>query len=139
MCMMLYMAADQPVPEIPWNESEPAFHVRVESPGSPVRNQFALPHLFYVGSHEGCGCGFQLGEYPGYEDDEALAKGKSLRDLAGYLEFQLAEGRKLTLYACWAGDEASAYEHCRTITPRDLLGESFFFLEKELVRVEGAA
>ena len=70
MCMMVYLAADQPLREVAWNEAAPAFNTSpLASDEHRVRRQFSKPHLIYAGSHEGCSCGFQLGEYS-LEDTE---------------------------------------------------------------------
>lgn len=137
--MMLYIASDQPVPQIRWNDSAPGFHVSEEPPDSPVRKQSGLVHVFYAGAHGTCGCGSQLGEYPDLEDDDAPAKRRSLQQLADYLDCRLAESRELELFACWAGDEAAEPEHHRRISPLDLRVESFFFLEKEHLSVQKTA
>jgi len=68
--MMVYIASDHELPLIEWNEDAPAFHVReLHEKEKAVRAQFTLPHIYYVGAHEGCGCGFQVGEYPDNEGD----------------------------------------------------------------------
>jgi hypothetical protein len=63
MCMVVYLAADAPLPLISWDAQAPAFHVKaLGSRDDPVRARFSKPHVYYVGSHEGCGCGFGYGQ-----------------------------------------------------------------------------
>jgi hypothetical protein len=59
MCLALYIAASKPLPVIPRNPKKPAFHV-VPLPENmqEVRALLPYPHIYYVGSHEGCSCAF---------------------------------------------------------------------------------
>ncbi|MEZ6009892.1 MAG: hypothetical protein R3F05_19335 [Planctomycetota bacterium] len=91
-----------------------------------------------MGSHEGCGCGFQLGEHPGLDDD-APAKRETLRRFAAYLDSQLDRGRGLEIFACWDGDQVAPAERHRTLLPSELLGEPFFFHDREHVTVAGVS
>lgn len=81
----------------------------------------------------------QLGQYPDLEDDEAPAKRESLRRLAEYVDQQLVAGRKLELFACWAGSEPSAATHHRRLHSKDFTAERFFLLAGELSIVERTA
>ena len=140
MCMMLYIGSNKPLPLVPWQEDAPGFHVgELHEDFADVVKQFSVPHVFYAGSHEGCGCGFQLGEYPGFDDEEAPEKRESLRKLAAYVEVQLDAGRRIELFACRAGGESTAPERRRRLSPSDLRAESFFFLDDEIVVVEASA
>jgi hypothetical protein len=140
MCLMVYIGSNQPLDLVPWDASAPGFHVReLGEQDGEVRSQFHFPNVCYVGSHEGCGCGFQLGEYPEFKDDGAPAKRDTLRRFASYLTSQIKRGRKLEIFACWDGDQGVPPERRRTLSPSDLVGERFFFLEKEHVTVVDAA
>jgi hypothetical protein len=119
MCLFIYVASDYPLPEIPWNEKNPAFFVTSEigSEAECVRNNFTKPYVYYAGSHEGCGCGFgydtdyelenMMKDYP---DDLAKAKAEnaarreSIYRLREYLEVAVESG-DVELYAPWAGNE----------------------------------
>jgi hypothetical protein len=138
--MMLYIGSDDALPLVPWDKAAPGFHVAELSPDlNDVRHQFSVAHVYYSGSHDGCGCGFQLGEYPDFEDDDAPAKRESLRRLAEYLDQQLAAGRKLELFACWAGGETSPPTYHRRLHSEDFTAERFFFNDGELSIVEQTA
>jgi hypothetical protein len=131
--MAVYIASDRELPLVPWNDGAPSFHVDdIDESDATVRTQITEPHVCYAGSHEGCGCGFQLGEYPDFEDDERELKRASLDQLAEYLERAIASGARIRLFACWEGDQAMPIEHRRVLTPSDLRGDDFFFLEREL-------
>jgi hypothetical protein len=89
--------------------------------GEPVRSRFSLPHVAYVGSHEGCGCGFNSElAWEGFETQDALAgllealepeerarfdAGQWSRlQLRALVEGALADG-PVEVFGCWAGDE----------------------------------
>ena len=140
MCMAVYIAADQPLTLVPWDEAHPAFYLAgVDQADLPVFSQFTKAHVAYAGSHEGCGCGFQYGEYPEFrEPDEAVARRASLDQFAAYLAGELARVGPIELYACWEGDQTAPVEHRRALTPLVLQSEEFFFLQKELSLVTAA-
>ena len=63
--MALFIAADEPLPIIAWQESEPAFHVQNPSESEQrVRRQFTKTHVYYLGAHTYCSCGFAYGQSP---------------------------------------------------------------------------
>lgn len=128
MCLMVWLGSMQPIPaHCLANPQEPdpvlGYH-RVEPvpEGAAVRARFSLPHVAYVGSHEGCGCGFNSGdlEWQGFElvdeimpllgalteqersEFEAEQRGRArLREL---VTVALADG-PVEVFGCWAGDE----------------------------------
>jgi hypothetical protein len=144
--MMLYLAADQALDLLPWRADAPGFHV-TELPawGKDARDQFATPYVYYAGAHEGCGCGFQLGECELFDPDDPeevqmkAAQRQSLLSLAAYVEDQLRRVDSLELLACWSGGEDSTPQHGRTLTPESFRSESFYFLDGERSRVEREA
>jgi hypothetical protein len=95
--------------------------------------------VYYVGSHESCGCGFQYGEYAGFEEEADLPeKRESRRRLAGFLAVALQHQAEVEVFACWSGDEAAEPEHCGRVRPADLVGHRTFFRERELLVVSEA-
>lgn len=139
MCLMLYLASDQPLPLVDGAESKAAFSLtNLHDTEDRVRGQFSESNVYTVGAHEGCGCGFQLGQYPGESESERSQNARSLALLADYLDEQLATGAKISLFACWAGDQECPAEGTRLISTKELRGEVFFFAEKQLVLVDGA-
>jgi len=132
-CIAVYIAANRPLPAIDWDESHPAFYVAtLGKDEEPVRNQFTKPHVYYAGSHEGCGCGFQLGKDRGAQDPEQARCRESLGAFFKYLQDALTRVDDLELFACWEGDQAARVEHRRALTPTDLRRDDFCFLEREL-------
>ncbi|MGC4097613.1 MAG: hypothetical protein QM706_10890 [Nitrospira sp.] len=134
--MMVYIGACQPLEQIPWNEAAPVFYVgELHESEVTIRVQFGVVYVYHTGSHEGCGCGFQYGQYPEFEDEERHLKRVSLDAFSEYLTGQLDRVDTIELYACWDGDQTASPEHWRALTPSSLRSEEFFFLEKELSRV----
>ena len=85
MCLALYIASSKPLPLVPWDPEKPAFHVIPLPDDRPaVRKLFRHPHIYYVGSHEGCSCAFN------YEHDFKPAL--QLRD---YLRKALAVSKEI--------------------------------------------
>ncbi len=139
--MTVYVGSKGSLDLIAWNETAPAFHVtELSERDSVVRNQFTEPYVYYVGSHEGCGCGFQYGQYPEFEQGEDRSQERaSLDGLATYLSHQLSRVGTIQLYACWDGDQTAIPEHHRNLTPGSFRSEEeFYFLEKELSTVAEA-
>ena len=138
MCMMVYVASDYPLPTSAWDESSPGFHVaNLSDHDEPVRQRFSKPCVYYVGSHEGCGCGFQYGQYEGFEEDpaELAAARGSRRHLSEFLSVSLQHQSEVELFACWDGDQAAEPEHQGRLRPADLIGARTYFREKELLVV----
>ncbi len=126
MCLMLWIGTEQPVPPIPC-AADPRLEtcyceVREIAADAPVRARFTSPHVTYVGSHQGCGCGFNSSrfEWEGFTDaaeamtlidamrdeerEEFLAQNHSREYLAMLVSTALRHG-KVDIYMCWAGDE----------------------------------
>ncbi|MCL4264438.1 MAG: hypothetical protein KJ069_14535 [Anaerolineae bacterium] len=137
---MIYISADQPLDLISWNPKKPAFHVtEINKSEVSVRQQFHQTYVYYAGSHEGCGCGFQYGEYPEFEDEDRQLKRASLDAFAAYLTRQLKRVKLIELFACWDGDQSATPEHYHRLSPEALEAEGFFFQEKEFLQIERAA
>ncbi len=138
MCMMVYVAADSPLPTSEWDKTHPGFHVGVVSGRNQrVRHQFSKPFVYRVGSHKGCGCGFDWDGFDGVDeaDPEFADAHESRRRLAEFLAEGLRFQPDLELYACWNGDEASEPETRGRIAPADLIGGHTSFGEKEWLLV----
>lgn len=60
MCLLLYLGADRELPITEEsNADQPGFRVSVVVDVIPgIRQLLNSPYVYYVGSHEGCGCGF---------------------------------------------------------------------------------
>ncbi len=108
MCWVLYLAADRELPLVPWTEQSPAFNVQaLEETELGVTAQFSKPHVYAIGAHTRCACGFDRGQANPDVPDELPASEASLSALAAYLRDALQGGGSLELYSCWWGDQAA--------------------------------
>ncbi|MGN6725084.1 MAG: hypothetical protein ACTHLZ_04140 [Tepidisphaeraceae bacterium] len=134
--MAIYIASEVPLRTLPFDADKPAFHVIEVRPFDEiVKKHFSKPYVYYAGSYEGCGCGFQYGrQYPQLENDreEMEAADASRHAIEQYVRSALEAQSSVELYACWSGDEAKLPEASRVIdVPRFQDG----FKERELVIV----
>lgn len=128
MCLMVWVGTEQPVPAVSRAEDagtgpDGYFTVSEVPPDAPVRGRFPSPHVTYVGSHEGCGCGFNSGAltFEGVESEAELAgllgaltdeergeyaaERRSRERLCAIVRAAAVAG-PVYVYACWAGDES---------------------------------
>ena len=132
MCRMLYIASNAVLPLLPWDEDHPGFHVtELGENEKTVAAKFRNTHVYYAGPYEGCGCGFQAGECPGYEDEDIDLKTNSLNGLAKYIDDQLINGSEIELFGCWDGDQSKSIEHTRTIFTEFFRKNNFWFKDRE--------
>jgi len=117
MCLALYIAASRPLPVIPRDPKKPAFHV-IPLPESmqDVRKLLPHPHIYYVGSHEGCSCAFN------YEHEF-----KSALELRDYLRKALAVADEIEGFSYRPGQERLNVLHSVTISPGGVALPEFFF------------
>jgi hypothetical protein len=129
MCLMVWIGSMRPLPErhlVNPQVPDPVLgyhHVEWVEDSDPIRGRFTLPHVALVGSHEGCGCAYNTGEFEwqGFErlDEvvellEALTKEerdvleadqRSRERLRDLVVAALADG-PVEVFGCWVGDEA---------------------------------
>jgi hypothetical protein len=104
MCLMVWLGSARPLAAVlAPTTPDPIvgyFNVTAEPVDSPVRAQFLQPYVSYVGSHEGCGCGFcsQQMELAGYDlvADVMLAASEGTVDAPG------CDGLQIDLAAMWS-------------------------------------
>jgi len=140
-CMAIYVASDHPLPTKAWDENQPGLFV-VEVPDhDEAREQFSRRHVYYVGSHQGCGCGFSYGRLQGLEEDpgELAATRASRRGLSDLLTASLAHQVEVEVYACWNGDETIPPEHRGRVASPDSLRARSGIRERELLIVRNDA
>jgi hypothetical protein len=116
MCLALYIAASKPLPVIPWNPKKPTFHV-VPLPENmqEVRNLLPYPHIYYVGSHEGCSCAFN------YEHEF-----KSALKLRDYLRKALTVVDEIEGFSYRPGQKTVNVMHSVIISPGGVALPEFF-------------
>ena len=142
MCMMVYVASDQPLPTPAWDPNRPAFHAEpLSEEEQATRRWFSKRFAYYVGPHTGCGCGFQCHEEVPLGPDtpadvvanahkDAAERLEARRQLSEYLEEALVGEDSVELLACWAGCEGEVPQHRETIRPRDIVTTRLRFREE---------
>lgn len=135
MCLAVYIASDADLPLIPWDDQNPEFNV-VPIPGGEelVRAQFTKSNVAYVGSYEGCSCGFVIDpDDPGWDDEE---RARSVRQLGDYIDELLCFGT-VELYACWNGDEGDDPVSRIEVTRDHFRTPKFWFEKKQFLTIKG--
>jgi len=137
MCLAVYIASDQELPLIAWNEQKRAFYVgELSAADDVVRRQFSVPNVRYAGSDAGCGCGFFKDGVVGQELVEAQ---QNYEQLAAYISERLNSGAQIQLFTCWEGDQQSPKESSDNIEANNLLEKDFEFREKYFYQIKPAS
>ncbi len=139
MCIMVYMAADTELPLVPLNEE--SFICVVQPCESPVARQFSKNHIYYVGSYQGCGCGFtydrnrdcsllppEVREFALHDDEN---RRRSVDGLIGYLRDNLPLAGEIELYSCWDGNEAGTAAQVSELTIDEFAARDEFGFEED--------
>ena len=101
MCYMVYLASDTQLKTIPWNEKSPAFHVEEVTADHLVRMVLNKKYVYYIGSHENCGCGFN---YVLADNDPQASEIESIAQFREYLS-DATKDQTVHVYIRWAGTE----------------------------------
>lgn len=138
MCLAVYAAAPRPLPLVPWDDDAPGFFVLETVPDDPARRRFPWPHVYFVGSAEGCGCGFAYG--PQVTRD-AAADARARADVAALRRWVAAAAAQgpVQLYPCRDGDQALPERERTAMTPEQLGGDAFDLPERVLLELGGRA
>jgi hypothetical protein len=128
MCLLVWMASARPLPPVtlasPQQPHPVDGYARVEAvdADAPVRARFTLPHVSYVGSHEGCGCGYNSGDLTwqgfqrvdevaplvgamGADERAAFTDAQRSRERLRALVEDAAAWGDVEVFGCWSGDE----------------------------------
>ena len=132
MCLAVYIAVDAPLPEIKWNEHAPAFYLERVPESEGVLKQFSYAHVYYAGSHEGCGCGFSK---DGRDSQELERCQRNYRSLAGVLSPAVRGGAKVHLFTCWEGEQTADPETTGIVTVEQLVEPKFELQQLSLLAV----
>ena len=133
MCLMVYIGSDKPLPLIDWNEDKPAFYIsELSKYEKGVKSQFKFPHVYNVGSHQGCGCGF----FKEHNEEEKLAQAHdNYLQLKTYLQKAREMGANNQIFSCWDGDQDTRPEFREKIELNRLLEANFEFKEKAFYEI----
>lgn len=135
MCFALYAGLESAFPEAAWNSDDPGIYVTALSEEeAAVRPHLTSAYVQYVGSSEGCGCGFRHVAHPTdpyyASDEEALAlKDRNHRDLAKLLAEPILRKEPVRLFGCWEGDWYKPLAGKYSIRLSQLIDPSFAFAE----------
>jgi hypothetical protein len=134
MCWALYLASDRELPEVPWDEAAPAFNTQPLTESEvPVKKQFSLPFVTYLGSHHGCGCGFIPSDFD--EPDEKENRKKTVQALLLYLGEILKNGLQLEMFLCWEGDQLEIPVKRKTMSVNEFMSSEFPLAELEFANI----
>lgn len=136
MCLAVYLASAHPLPLVPWDSARPAFHV-TEAGKTPVRARFGLPRVYRLDSHEGCGCGFEYGQWPVESDEDRLREVQGRASVASLRAYVTAVAQRapVELYACWEGEQELAAKDVADVEPAQLGGAEFRFVQRRLLHL----
>lgn len=135
--MAVYIAADNPLPLIEWQEDVTFFCVYDLSDDElAVRGRFTKPFVAHLGAYTGCSCGFSYGWPIETEDDkrEDAWGRESVRLLSEYVS-ELVKNSEVELFSCWEGDQETEPEEKLMVSPDFFGGEEFDFKEKQFLKV----
>jgi hypothetical protein len=147
MCFALFLGARVAPPSIPCTGKYGDGHVYTKALteyNSPVRAHFTLPHAVYVGSDQGCGCGFRNSSgFEGWPDDciicdpdeDPAATQPNHESLVNLLRQYFRGEPFVELYGCWEGDFARPEKARLVVTPADITNQGFHFLQLGFCRV----
>ena len=153
MCIVLYLGTDVPVPTSQWSDADPRFRVMdLLEAEEPVREHFSRRYVYYLASHEKCGCGFdwdaerdekEIAEYadewknlpegtkkelnwtPAQDRAAYEARRQNADSLVVVLRSVLEESEEAEIYAMTDGDESGPPTSRKTTTPDDIIGKRF--------------
>jgi len=143
MCFTLYVAASKKLPLREWNKDKPGVHTaNLQDYELGVLGRLSLPFALYVGSNQGCGCGFRHSIVDGQgwlpvipsEKYELNAEQENHVGLWQYLTESL-EGGSIEIYACWNSDVNECPDCIGHIRIEDITNSDFYFKEGWLYRM----
>lgn len=113
MCFVLYIGTRTEAPRIPWHEKLVGISTaEVVERDHAGKEKFALPVVTYVGSDQGCGCGFRhvLFEGGGWPNEHLTGLQEDTQQnhdaLIAFIRQHFATEPFVELYGCWDGDFA---------------------------------
>jgi hypothetical protein len=143
MCWTLYISTTIKLPLIEWDSNQPRFNARkLKVDELAIVSRFTMPEVVYLGSDQGCGCGFRhallAGKewYPIVEEDNDTMEviQKNHEDLYQYLTDNVKSGF-IEIYGCWNGDITDSIDCVDEISIKDLTDKDFYFKEGWLYKV----
>lgn len=134
MCLAVYLASDASLPTIKWDESAPGFYLKAVAAGASALRRFRYQHVYYAGSHEGCGCGFSK---DGRDDEELQLCQANYEKLGAAISNATKAGARLQLFTCWEGEQSLEPTSMGRVSPSQITAHGFEFQQLHLLDVEG--
>ena len=141
--MTIYISTDRPLPTIPYDEKNRKLNTEdITENEMTFKNLFSKPHIKYVGSDQGCGCGFRhaLLEYDNWldviNDEETPFDNLNHINLVDLILKNNPDSKTVEILSVWEGDHNEPIKHRQTITLRDILDRDFYFKERGLYIVQ---
>jgi hypothetical protein len=137
MCLAVYIASSIELQPSSWSEAAPSFYLEPVQATDPVCKKFSLAHVYYAGSHEGCGCGFFK---EGREEDEDFnLRLDNYARLGRCVRETLANGGRCQIFACWEGEQSLPQESTAVLSLTQVEAIEFELTQQQLVNVEQEA
>jgi hypothetical protein len=123
MCRSVYIASVCALPLKAFDGNAPAFCVEALAVDALADDALSLPYRYQVGSHLGCGCGFENPVFEGVDVNDPDVKGAiaSRTALVAYLTEQVARCRRLEMLTGWPGDKGAVTPLSGERTPLQVL------------------
>ncbi|MFO0881084.1 MAG: hypothetical protein U0840_27490 [Gemmataceae bacterium] len=143
MCLSLYIASNQRLPEVSGAGSLLNVSEAIYGPLNPVLQHVSKSLLYSVYPQGGCGCAFDFlplwesepGKLVSPDTPEITALRRALVD---YLSAALRQQTTVEIYTCCSGDEDFPPTSRRTARPIDFIHDRTLFQYRELVVVSEA-
>ena len=140
MCYEIYIASDKPLKTIDWDENNRKLNVnKIDSKDKIIKKIFSKPHIYYIGSHLKCGCGFfyESSLTPDCDEREVAKQViQSQKELKKYIRQSLGKCKEIELYVSWEGDKEKDPLKTIRLTDKDIkrqfnLEERHFYIIKK--------
>ena len=142
MCMAIYISTDRSLPTIPYDEGNRKLNTEdITDNEKTLKNLFSKPNIKYVGSDQGCSCGFRHAiihndSWLDVVDDETPFDNSNHVNLVDLIKKNTTDGKTVEILACWEGDQNEPILHQQTIKLSDILDKDFHFKERGLYFVQ---
>lgn len=132
MCYEIYIASNKPLKTIQWDENNRKLNVeKIDSKDKIIRKVFSRQHIYYIGSHLKCGCGFFYESSLTSDcDGRVVARqiNQSQEELKEYIRQSLGKSKEIELYVSWEGEKEKGPLKTICLTEKDV--ERQFNLEE---------
>jgi hypothetical protein len=129
--MAVYVISSETLNEIPWNDSNRAFHL--ESAQGEVSKKWRNKRwLYYAGSHQRCGCGYQKNNL---SSDELAAVNANYMALSNVVDEAVRRGVSIEIVAWFNEFAGSPPEITGEIKSTDIQRPDFELVEGQHLKV----